>query len=117
MLPTPTQLIDVNGYIHAQVLYTDVTTKHEVILRLTPQSKKDLIEYHKKYHQGVEDETYDKLHNQFVRETNKFFYRTRITALDMSEDSGMGELFYGECEAVKNQIMKLIDSHSLAVMS
>ncbi|KFY50562.1 hypothetical protein V495_00180 [Pseudogymnoascus sp. VKM F-4514 (FW-929)] len=110
------QLIDINGYIYAYMVNTDVTAQHEVSLKLTAGSIKALNDYHKKSHcalQRIEEEIFNKLHNQFATAVNRFGYRVSVTKLKKSEESDTGELLCGEGEKVKNNIMELITTYSI----
>jgi len=104
-------------HIEAYVVHVDMVLQHEVAFKLTIDSIKMLIDYHKNiylvdvaadtWHWNEKESQVKKLHEEFIQAVNRFVYRSHVTALEGLEEDGAGELLSGRSNEVKNQIMGL----------
>ncbi|KAG7289868.1 hypothetical protein NEMBOFW57_006245 [Staphylotrichum longicolle] len=105
-------------HIEAYIFLVDMVLGNEVAYKLTPETIESLVTYHKNIHcVDARANTYDwsekeqeckNLHEDFIQATNKFTFRTHVSALEGLEEDGAGELL--ECEGVKDGIMSLFKS-------
>ncbi|KAH7377158.1 hypothetical protein B0T11DRAFT_315264 [Plectosphaerella cucumerina] len=99
-------------HLEAYVVHVDMVLRNEVAFKLTPDTIKSLIEYHKENHcvdaKSETDQQCKKLHEDFNQAINKFVFRTHITALEGLEEEGAGELLGGKAEQVKNNVLGLM---------
>jgi hypothetical protein len=99
-------------HIEAYVFYVDKVLCNKVAYKLIPNFIKALIKYHKDidcanatadiYNWFVKDQIAQQLHQDFVQAINRFVSRTHISVLEGLEEDGIGELFDGKSEKVKN---------------
>ncbi|KFY80213.1 hypothetical protein V499_00887 [Pseudogymnoascus sp. VKM F-103] len=102
-------------HIEAYVVHVDMVQNNEVAFKLTPDLIKALTDYHKEIHCNIAASTcnylkkdlVEKLHDKFIKDINKFVYRTNATALEGLEEEGVGELLSGKSNEVKSKIMNL----------
>jgi hypothetical protein len=104
-------------HVQAYVVSVDMVLSQEMAFKLTPETIKSLVEYHKDVYmvdqadatwQWTEKEAAIKsMHEEFVQAVNKYVFRTNKIALEGIEDDGSGELLCGQSEEVRNAIMGL----------
>lgn len=102
-------------HIQAYVVHIDMVLSNEIAYKLSPETIKELIGYHKDiylvdqnactWHWTEKETQMKRLHQEFVQTVNKFVYRTAATALEGMEDDGAGELLCGRSEEVRNLVM------------
>jgi hypothetical protein len=102
-------------HLEAYVVHVDMVLRNEVAYKLTPDTIKTLVKYHKDIHcvdaganthnWSEKEQQCKNLHQDFIQALNKFVFRTHVSALEGLEEDGAGELL--ECEEVKNGIMSL----------
>jgi hypothetical protein len=107
------QILHLNAYI----VYVDMVLQNEVAFKLTPDSIKCLVEYHKEVHSvDISADTYSwsekemqikKLHKEFLQNINNFVYCTHVSVLEGLEEDGAGELSSGKSDEVKKNIIGL----------
>ena len=105
-------------HLEAYIVYVDMVLRNELAYKLTPDTIKSLIEYHKNihcvntkanpYNWSEKEQQYKKLHEDFIQAVNKFVFRTHVSALKGLEEDGAGELLSGKSEEVKTSVMALI---------
>lgn len=101
-------------HLQAYVVSIDMVQSHEIAFKLTKESIKALVDYHKDvymvdqvantWHWTEKDAAVKKLHEEFVQAINKYVFRTDKIALEGIEDDGAGELLCGQSEEVRNAI-------------
>lgn len=101
-------------HIQAYVVHIDLVLEHEVAFKLSVETIRDLVAYHKHiYLVDQEASTWDwsekesqikKLQDEFVQTVNRFVYRTPAIALEGIEEDGAGELLCGKSEEVKSAV-------------
>jgi hypothetical protein len=101
-------------HIQAYVVSIDMVQRHEIDFKLTKESIKALVDYHKDvymvdqvahtWHWTEKDAAVKKMHEEFVQKVNKYVFRTDKIALEGIEDDGAGELLCGQSEEVRNAI-------------
>jgi hypothetical protein len=102
-------------HIEAYVVHVDMVLKNEVAFKLTPDSIEALTYYHKEMHCNIaastcnflETDVVEKLHDKFIKDINKFVYRTNATALEGPEKETVGGLLCSKSNEVKSNIMNL----------
>ena len=104
-------------HIEAYVVHVDMVSRNEVALKLTSETIKALVNFHRDvYSVDTAASTWSwsekelqvrKLHDEFVRAANKFVYRADANVLEGLEDDGAGELEGGRSADVKEAIMGL----------
>lgn len=102
-------------HLQAYVVSIDMVHSHEIAFKLTKDSIKSLVDYHKDvymidqvantWHWTEKDAAVKKLHEEFVQAINKYVFRTDKIALEGIEDDGAGELLCGQSEEVRNAII------------
>ncbi|SPJ80250.1 uncharacterized protein FTOL_08642 [Fusarium torulosum] len=105
-------------HVEAYIVYVDMVLRNEVAYKLTKDTIKALVDFHKEvYCVDAKANTCDwtdkerqckKLHDDFIQDINKFVFRTHVSALEGLEEGGAGELVSGKSEEVKNSIGALI---------
>ena len=103
--------------VEAYVVHIDMVSRNEVALKLTPETIKLLVNFHRDVYSvdtaastwtwTEKDSQVMKLQEEFVQAANKFVYRTEANVLEGLEEEGAGELFGGRTEEVKSAIMSL----------
>lgn len=104
-------------HIDAYIVHVDMVFRNEVAFKLSSDSIKTLIDYHKNVYSinlstnsspcpEIEAQI-NQLHQDFIQDINKFVYRAHVTALENLQEDGSGELLSSQSEEVKNKIMKL----------
>jgi len=101
-------------HLQAYVVSIDMVQSHEIAFKLTKETIKSLVDYHKDvymvdqvantWHWTEKDAAVKKLHEEFLQAVNKFVFRTDKIALEGIEDEGAGELLCGQSEEVRNAI-------------
>lgn len=101
-------------HIQAYVVSIDMVQRHQIDFKLTKESIKSLVDYHKDvymvdqvahtWHWTEKDAAVKKMHEEFVQKVNKYVFRTDKAALEGIEDDGAGELLCGQSEEVRNAI-------------
>jgi len=101
-------------HLQAYVVSIDMVHSHEIAYKLTKDSIKSLVDYHKDvymvdqvantWHWSEKDAAVKKLHEEFLQAINKYVFRTDKIALEGIEDDGAGELLCGQSEEVRNAI-------------
>jgi len=101
-------------HLQAYVVSIDMVQSHEIAFKLTKESIKSLVDYHKDvymidqvastWHWTEKDAAVKKLHEEFIQAVNKYVFRTDKIALEGIEDDGAGELLSGQSEDVRNHI-------------
>ncbi|KAI5792477.1 hypothetical protein DFH27DRAFT_190316 [Peziza echinospora] len=102
-------------HIQAYVVHVDLVLSHEVAFKLSEETIKKLVDFHKNIYmvdqdantwQWTEKDTQvKKLHEEFVQTVNRFVFRTDAIALEGIEDDGAGELLCGRSEEVKTAVL------------
>lgn len=104
-------------HVEAYVVHVDMVSQNDVAFKLTTDTIKALIKYHKEVYSidvaaGIWDwsekeQQLKKLQKDFVQAVNKYVFRTDVRALEGLEDEGAGELLEGRSREVKNGILAL----------
>ncbi|KAG0123297.1 hypothetical protein HOY82DRAFT_193819 [Tuber indicum] len=102
-------------HIQAYVVHIDLVMSNEIAYKLSPETIKELIEYHKDiylidqksctWHWTEKESQMKRLHEEFVQTVNKFVYRTDVIALEGMEDDGAGELLCGRSDEVRGLVL------------
>jgi len=101
-------------HVQAYVVSIDMVQSHEIAFKLTKDTIKALVDYHKDvymvdqvantWHWTEKDAATKKLHEEFIQAINKYVFRTDKIALEGIEDDGAGELLCGQSEEVRNAL-------------
>ncbi|KAF3918481.1 hypothetical protein ABW21_db0204304 [Orbilia brochopaga] len=101
-------------HLQAYVVSIDMVQSHQIAFKLTKESIKSLVDYHKDvymidqvattWHWAEKDAAVKKMHEDFVQRVNKYVFQTDKIALEGIEDDGAGELLCGQSEEVRNTI-------------
>ncbi|KAL2802108.1 hypothetical protein BJX63DRAFT_441392 [Aspergillus granulosus] len=104
-------------HMEAYVVHVDMVSQHEVAFKLTPETIKELVDYHKEvYLVDIATNTKDwperdnrlrKLHDEFIQAANKFVFRADVQALEGLDEDGAGELLGGRSVTAKMAILSL----------
>ncbi|RYC81646.1 hypothetical protein BFJ63_vAg15453 [Fusarium oxysporum f. sp. narcissi] len=105
-------------HVEAYIVHIDMVLENEVAYKLTKDTIDVLVRYHKDIHcidaktsthdwEGKEQQC-KKLHDAFIKDVNKFVFRTHISAFEGLEEEGAGELLCGKSEGVKMRISALM---------
>jgi len=102
-------------HIQAYVVHIDLVLSNEIAFKLSQDTIKELIDYHKNvyledckaksWHWTEKEAQAKKLHNNFIQTVNKYVFRTDAIALEGMEDDGSGELLCGGSLEVKNAVL------------
>ncbi|EWC48328.1 hypothetical protein DRE_02097 [Drechslerella stenobrocha 248] len=104
-------------HLQAYVVSIDMVQSHQIAFKLTKESIKSLVDYHKDvymidqvantWHWAEKDAAAKKMHEEFVQKVNKYVFQTDKIALEGIEDDGAGELLCGQSEEVRNAISEM----------
>lgn len=102
-------------HVQAYVVSIDMVQSHEIAFKLTKETIKSLVDYHKDvymvdqvaitWHWTEKDAAVKKQHEEFIQAINKYVFRTDKIALEGIEDDGAGELLCGQSEEVRNAVV------------
>ncbi|KAF3200446.1 hypothetical protein TWF191_003729 [Orbilia oligospora] len=107
-------------HLQAYVVSIDMVQNHQIAFKLTKESIKSLVDYHKDvymvdqvantWHWAEKDAAVKKMHEEFVQKVNKYVFQTDKIALEGIEDDGAGELLCGQSEEVRNAISECFET-------
>ncbi|KAK6531303.1 hypothetical protein TWF281_008116 [Arthrobotrys megalospora] len=107
-------------HLQAYVVSIDMVQNHQIAFKLTKESIKSLVDYHKDvymvdqvantWHWTEKDAAVKKMHEEFVQKVNKYVFQTDKIALEGIEDDGAGELLCGQSEEVRNAISECFET-------
>lgn len=105
-------------YFEVYIVYVDMVLRNEVVYKLMLDIIEFLIEYYKDiYCVNVKVNIYDwfekeiqckKFYEDFIQVINKFVFWIYVLVFEGFEEDGVGELFSGKSEEVKNVVMNLV---------
>lgn len=105
-------------HIEAYIVCVDMVLRNEVIFKLTTNTIKILIKYHKEIHcpdvkastaeYTGKDQQLEQLHDDYIQDINKFVYPAPASALEGLEEEGTGELLCGLSAEVKTILKRML---------
>lgn len=102
-------------HIQAYVVHIDLVLSNEIAFKLTSDTIKDLVNFHKNVYMvdqrarmwdwAEKEAQVTKMHDAFCKTVNSYVFRTDAIALEGMEDDGAGELLCGRSLDVKNAVL------------